>query len=66
MIANDFYFSYLNINRTYVDNRSEATITSKYQLAAKYGRENKNCAEQYDDCVISFLDITRKLGTFFF
>lgn len=48
--------------RPYVESDTPSKIISKYQLAARYGRtENANCGQQYDDCIINFLDIVKSV-----
>ncbi|RWS01649.1 uncharacterized protein B4U79_10666 [Dinothrombium tinctorium] len=42
----------------YTETDEPSRIVSKYQLAARYGRQdNANCAAQYDGCMINFLDL---------
>ncbi|GBN81803.1 hypothetical protein AVEN_9659-1, partial [Araneus ventricosus] len=37
-------------------------VVSKYQLAARYGRQsNANCGVQYDGCMLNLLDIVQAL-----
>ncbi|CAL1300963.1 unnamed protein product [Larinioides sclopetarius] len=37
-------------------------VVSKYQLAARYGRQsNANCGVQYDGCMLNLLDIAQAL-----
>jgi len=43
-----------------INEKNETTyhVSSKYQLAAQYGRGSQaNCASQYDDCILNLLDI---------
>jgi hypothetical protein len=40
-------------------------VVSKYQLAARYGREDTaNCKNQYDGCVVNFLDALNGIFNF--
>ncbi|RWS25648.1 DM4/DM12 domain containing protein-like protein [Leptotrombidium deliense] len=42
----------------YTETDEPSRIVSKYQLAARYGRQdNANCAAQYDGCMVNFLDL---------
>ncbi|XP_064485620.1 uncharacterized protein LOC135398123 isoform X2 [Ornithodoros turicata] len=42
------------------------TVVSKYQLAARYGRqEDADCSRQYDGCIISPLDILQTIVSYF-
>ena len=51
----------------YTETDEPSRIVSKYQLAARYGRQdNANCAAQYDGCVVNFLDAFHGLINFFF
>lgn len=46
----------------YIESDTPSKIISKYQLAARYGRtENANCAVQYDDCIVNFLDLVQSV-----
>ena len=57
----------IEINRPYTETDEPSRIVSKYQLAARYGRQdNANCAAQYDGCVVNFLDAFHGLINFFF
>lgn len=41
---------------------SPTRVVSKYQLAARYGRqENANCSSQYDGCMVNLLDIIQAM-----
>ncbi|XP_023235104.1 uncharacterized protein LOC111634539 [Centruroides sculpturatus] len=41
-------------------------VVSKYQLAARYGRQSSaNCANQYDGCMINVLDIIKTVAKVF-
>jgi len=41
---------------------SKVRVVSKYQLAARYGRQdNANCSSQYDGCMVNILDIVQAL-----
>ena len=60
-----FYFFFTC--RPYTETDEPSRIVSKYQLAARYGRQdNANCAAQYDGCVVNFLDAFHGLINFFF
>ncbi|CAN8009040.1 unnamed protein product [Ixodes pacificus] len=42
------------------------TVVSKYQLAARYGRqEDADCSRQYDGCIVSPLEIIQTVVTYF-
>jgi len=46
----------------YTEAEEPLKVVSKYQLAARYGRQdNANCAAQYDGCLVNFLDIIQGL-----
>ncbi|XP_054154266.1 uncharacterized protein LOC128952837 [Oppia nitens] len=46
----------------YTEIEEPLKVVSKYQLAARYGRQdNANCAAQYDGCLVNFLDIVQGL-----
>jgi len=46
----------------YIESDTPSKIISKYQLAARYGRTEKaNCAIQYDDCIVNFLDMIQSV-----
>jgi hypothetical protein len=48
--------------RPYTEAEEPLKVVSKYQLAARYGRQdNANCAAQYDGCMINFLDVVQGL-----
>ncbi|KAH9383544.1 uncharacterized protein LOC144149219 [Haemaphysalis longicornis] len=42
------------------------TVVSKYQLAARYGRqEDADCSRQYDGCIVSPLEIIQTIVSYF-
>ncbi|XP_076321909.1 uncharacterized protein LOC143231152 [Tachypleus tridentatus] len=44
----------------YLEIEEPLNVVSKYQLAARYGRQDEaNCAKQYDGCMVSFLDLVQ-------
>lgn len=46
----------------YTETTNPARVVSKYQLAARYGRqESANCAGQYDGCMFNFLDLMQTM-----
>ncbi|KAG8191318.1 hypothetical protein JTE90_006068 [Oedothorax gibbosus] len=46
----------------YTKNEDPTNTISKYQLAARYGRQsNANCGIQYDGCMLNLLDIVQAL-----
>lgn len=48
--------------RPYTEAEEPLKVVSKYQLAARYGRQdNANCAAQYDGCLVNFLDLVQGL-----
>lgn len=41
-------------------------MVSKYQLAARYGRqEDADCSRQYDGCIVSPLEIVQTIVGYF-
>jgi len=51
----------------YTETEEPSRIVSKYQLAARYGRqEQANCAAQYDGCMVNFLDAVQGVINFVF
>lgn len=48
--------------RPYSKAEDPTNVVSKYQLAARYGRQsNANCGVQYDGCMLNLLDIIQAL-----
>ncbi|GFS66488.1 uncharacterized protein TNIN_255991 [Trichonephila inaurata madagascariensis] len=46
----------------YTKSEDPNNVVSKYQLAARYGRQsNANCGVQYDGCMLNLLDIVQAL-----
>jgi len=46
----------------YTETEEPSKVVSKYQLAARYGRQdNANCAAHYDGCMVNFLDLVQGL-----
>ncbi|XP_076359825.1 uncharacterized protein LOC143252091 [Tachypleus tridentatus] len=46
----------------YLETEEPLKVVSKYQLAARYGRQDRaNCGKQYDGCMISFLDLIQAI-----
>ncbi|XP_035233000.1 uncharacterized protein LOC118204819 [Stegodyphus dumicola] len=46
----------------YTKTEDPNNVVSKYQLAARYGRQsNANCGVQYDGCMLNLLDIVQAL-----
>ncbi|XP_013782223.1 uncharacterized protein LOC106466476 [Limulus polyphemus] len=46
----------------YLETEEPLNVASKYQLAARYGRQDQaNCAKQYDGCMLSFLELIQTI-----
>jgi len=55
----------------FIESEKNTRVVSKYQLAARFGRQGQSnstqlCAQQYDDCVINLLDISQSIAEFLF
>lgn len=57
---------FLRLHRPYSAPDEPTTVVSKYQLAARYGRqEDADCSRQYDGCIVSPLEIIQTVVTYF-
>lgn len=62
-----FVLTIISRHRPYTETDQPSRIVSKYQLAARYGRQDSaNCGAQYDGCVVNFLDALNGIFNFVF